>query len=198
MLIKEASEVVKCLLEGRIVVMPTDTLFALSCDATNRDAIDRLYGIKKRDREKKLPVFFHSSDHVREYCYMPEVAERLAKSFWPGKLTIILRNKNLDSFTEDVAVRVPGSSEILSIIRELNRPIIGTSANISGCNNLYEIKDVEEQFRDSEVSIFRGSTTISKVQSTIVTIEENNEVKIIREGAISQEEIDEVLKLKGI
>jgi L-threonylcarbamoyladenylate synthase len=197
-MIKNRLDIIRYLLEGGIVVMPTDTLFALSCDATNRDAIDRLYGIKKRDKEKKLPVFFHSLDHVREYCYIPEVAEKLAKSFWPGKLTIILRNKNLDSFTEDVAVRVPGSSEILSIIRELNRPIIGTSANISGCNNLYEIKDIEEQFRDSEVSIFRGSTTITKVQSTIVTIEENNEVKIIREGAISQEEIYEVLKLKGI
>jgi L-threonylcarbamoyladenylate synthase len=192
-MIRNRREIVEYLANGGIAVMATDTLFALSCDATSLDAIDRLYAIKKRDKEKKLPVFFHSLDHVREYCQVPNIAEKLAKHFWPGKLTIILPNKNLQSFSEDIAVRVPGSSDILSIVKDLGRPIIGTSANISGCRNLYDIEEIEAKFSETNIAIFIGKTEISKVQSTIVDIR-NDKIEVIREGAVSVEEIEKVLR----
>lgn len=189
-MITNISEVVDILRCGGLVAMATDTLFALSCDATNQSAVDKLYLVKKRDNEKKLPVFFHSLEHVMEYCELPQIAITLVKKFWPGKLTVILQSRdNFNLLTTNIAVRVPGSHQILEIIRKLNRPIIGTSANISGCNNLNKIEEVVAAFASSDVLIFRGNTTnISGVQSTIVSFQNDN-IHLIREGAISLDEI---------
>lgn len=191
-MVKNISEVVQILGNSDLVCMATDTLFALSCDATNQSAVEKLYQTKKRDKEKKLPVFFHSLDHVMEYCDLPEVAYDIAKKFWPGKLTIILNLKlhalDHNIFGETIAARIPGSEEVLEIIKRLNRPIIGTSANISGCNNLTTVEEVDAQFSGSEVIIFRSNTIISGTQSTIISIEDEK-IHVVREGAIASEEI---------
>lgn len=191
-MVKNISEVVEFLGNGGLVCIATDTLFALSCDATNQSAVEKLYQTKKRDREKKLPVLFHSIDHILEYCELPQVAYNLAKKFWPGKLTIILNLKlhalDHNIFGNTIAARIPGSNEVLEIIKGLNRPIIGTSANISGCNNLTTIDEIEAQFSGSEVRIFKGNTTISGIQSTIISID-NGKINLVREGAIASEEM---------
>jgi L-threonylcarbamoyladenylate synthase len=186
------SEVVDMLASGGLVCMATDTLFALSCDATNQSAVEKLYLTKKRYREKKLPVFFHSIEDIIKYCEVPKIALNLAKKFWPGKLTMVLNLKlhalENSVLGSNIAVRVPGCDEILEIIRKLDRPIIGTSANISGSNNLNTIEEVVEQFSESDVKVFKSNTTISGIQSTIVSFSDE-EVYIIREGAISSQEI---------
>ncbi len=191
-MLNNKSEVIDTLAGGGLICMATDTLFALSCDATNKSAVETLYFTKKRDREKKLPIFFHSVEHVIKYCEVPKIALNLAKKFWPGKLTMVL-NLKLNALENSVlgsniAVRVPGCDEILEIIKKLDRPIIGTSANISGSNNLNTIEEVIEQFADSDIKLFKSNTAISGIQSTIVSFV-GEKVCIIREGAISSQEI---------
>lgn len=185
-------DVVDTLAVGELVCMATDTLFALSCDATNQSAIEKLYLIKRRNREKKLPIFFHSIEHVMQYCEMPKIALSLAKKFWPGKLTIILKLKlhtlEYSGLGYNIAVRIPGCNEVLEIIKMLDRPIIGTSANISGSNNLNTLEEVKEQFINSDVKLFKSPTVISGIQSTIVNFDDEK-VSIIREGAIPAQEI---------
>jgi L-threonylcarbamoyladenylate synthase len=189
-MIYKISEAVEILANGSLLCIGTDTLFALSCDATNQSAIDHLYKVKMRDREKKLPVFFYSLDHIMEYCEIPEIALNLAKKFWPGKLTIVLNLKStrLNMLGDTIAVRIPGCDEILEIIKRLNRPIIGTSANISGSKNLENLTEVESVFSGTDVAIFNNHRVISGMQSTIISIT-GDVVHIIREGAISSEEI---------
>jgi len=182
------SNAVDFLAKGGLLCMPTDTLFALSCDATNQISIERLYQVKMRDREKKMPVFFHNLNHVMEYCDMGDKELDLAKRFWPGKLTMILNLKTQKIKGHDIAVRIPNCSQILEIINKLDRPIIGTSANISGYNNLKTTEEVERLFSGSEVAIFKNDRIISGIQSTIISVIDD-EIKIIRDGAISREEI---------
>ena len=189
-MIYNISEAVDILASGNLLCIPTDTLFALSCDATNTSAIDKLYQVKMRDREKKLPVFFYSLEHIMEYCEISETALSLAKKFWPGKLTMVLNLKStrLNMLGDTIAVRIPGCHEILEIIQKLNRPIIGTSANISGCKNSENLTEVESLFSGTDVAIFKSNRMISGMQSTIISIE-GDKVHIIREGAIASEEI---------
>lgn len=189
-IIHNIGQAVQYLANGGLLSMATDTLFALSCDATNPSSIERLYQVKMRDKEKKLPVFFYNLDHVMEYCYISDRVLDIAKKFWPGKLTIILdiKSQKLNILGATIAVRIPGCDQILEIIQRLNRPIIGTSANISGCNNLNTFAEVERSFYGSEIAIFKNNRIISGTQSTIIHIEKD-QTHIIREGAISSEEI---------
>ena len=118
-------KVIETINSGGIVCTPTDTLFALSCDATDQIAVDKLYHIKKRDREKKLPIFFRDINQVQEHCYIPKIALNLTNKFWPGKLTIILKLKEnsniarnaLDTENSSIAVRIPGNANVLKIKR---------------------------------------------------------------------------------
>ncbi len=191
----EIEKIVAALEKGKLVCLPTDTLFALSCDATNATAINKLYRVKCRSKDKKLPVFFADFKHVEQHCELPERATQLASKFWPGKLTMILKLREISSIARDacddatssIAVRVPNCNELLKIIKLLQKPIIGTSANISGHANLHSFDEVEKQFRGSEVVLFKCGT-IGGMQSTIITFE-GNDVTIVREGAIEKNEI---------
>lgn len=192
--IKEAVEI---LYTGGVICIPTDTLFALSCDATNSAAVNKLYDIKQRSRDKKLPVLFMNTEHVMQHCVMPKIAKKLAKSFWPGKLTMILKLRKSSNIVSDVfdvntsfiAVRVPKNDEILQIISTLKNPIIGTSANISNGSNLLSYEEVKKEFDQKDVNIFMTQNlNLCGTQSTIITFT-NSTFKISREGAISLKEL---------
>jgi len=192
------NKIVGIINSGEIICTPTDTLFALSCDATDPTAREKLYNLKQRNRDKKLPIFFRDLDHVKQHCHIPEIGLHLAHNFWPGKLTMILKLRDdsdiamnaFDVATLSVAVRVPGDESILSVITFLDKPIIGTSANISGEKNISSYKEIEEQFRNCNITIFKPLNYISKsaIQSTIISFENDRPI-ILREGAISEQEI---------
>jgi L-threonylcarbamoyladenylate synthase len=191
-------KVIKTINSGGIVCIPTDTLFAISCDATDQIAVDKLYHIKKRDREKKLPIFFRDINQVQEHCEIPKIALNLTNKFWPGKLTIILKLKEnsniarnaLDTENSSIAVRIPNNANVLKILKSLDKPIVGTSANISGNSNINSYEELEEQFKNDDVLIFKPLNYKFKtgIQSTIVSFEVNKPI-ILREGAISYDEI---------
>ena len=114
----EVQEAVNSLIAGDIICLPTDTLYALSCDATNFKAIKNLYCLKKRPLDKKLPVLFDTLESVMQYCYMPDLAIKLANKWWPGKLTMVLQLKPNSNITEyNIAVRIPNNDFICSIIK---------------------------------------------------------------------------------
>lgn len=191
------SKAVAALKNGRLVCLPTDTLFALSCDATNEQAVNGLYYTKRRDKEKKLPVFFSALNHVEQHCYMPASAKRLASKFWPGKLTMVLKLREDSNITREacdcssIAVRVPNCATVLEMIGLLGKPIIGTSANISGHENPHSLDEVAKQFRGEQVMLFscsRSTNQMCGTQSTIVAFDKNN-ILILREGAITRDEI---------
>lgn len=149
----DLKEIIKILHWGGVVCLPTDTLFAISCDATSPKAVEKLYRIKKRNLDKKLPIFFSDLAHVKDHCRVTEEAEILATKFWPGKLTIVLEleakstiaRNAMDTKNRSVAVRVPGDASVLEIVKTM--PIVGTSANVSGDPNVVSYEGLERQFR---------------------------------------------------
>ena len=140
------SDIVNLLKCGEIACLPTDTLFTLTCDATNNEALNNIFRIKSRDRAKHLPILCSSLEQAMQYGIFSEMALLLAKKFWPGKLTLILPThggKGKDS----IAIRVPNHGSLLAIMQKLDGPIIGTSANISGNDDQYNIDEIMTQLR---------------------------------------------------
>jgi L-threonylcarbamoyladenylate synthase len=203
-MIEKVEEAIRAFQEGKVVALNTDTLFALSCDATNENAVTKVFSLKKRSAEKSLPVFISSIEQATKYAELSEQHIKLATEFWPGALTIIAPIKKHSklayniSNTNTVALRIPADDTILAIINKLNCPLVGTSANISGQPNIYSVDELHKNFGSKVYlglchDIPKPSTNLPQ-HSTIVYINAIGECKIIRQGAISQEKIAQTLK----
>jgi L-threonylcarbamoyladenylate synthase len=183
---------------GKIVCLPTDTVYAISCDATHDSSVDRIYAIKKRETTKPLPVFLSSIEMAARYVYLPLRAISFMQRFWPGALTIVLP-KAPNSYIPPIlvkdgklAVRMPNAPLIQAICEKLNRPIIATSANISSAPSIILGKEIESVFGDEVDVIVEEERVINKDATPSTIIEFINDVsyKVIREGRISKEELE--------
>jgi L-threonylcarbamoyladenylate synthase len=192
-------DVIKCVRNGGVVVFPTDTLFALSCDATNDFAVKRVFEIKGREFNKPLPIFVSGIEMASEYIEMNDDARSLAKEFWPGKLTILGKSKAgvklskaINNGTDTIAVRVPECMVALEIVKALNVPLVGTSANISGDDNLSSIELIKEKFGNQVDYYLEGAIKSNAMPSTIVNVT-SGKIEIARNGAISVDQISKIL-----
>jgi len=176
---------------GGIVVYPTDTVYGIGCDPYNSDAINRIYEIKKRDKTKLFPILGYSKQVLENIVEFNEMANTIAKKFWPGQLTIILpiKDEKLHGDTnnvESIGVRVPNNQCVLSLLKEC-KLIIGTSANISGKEAITDPNKFDEFNQDFDIFLDGGKIQSSGA-STIIEIK-NDELKIIRKGSISEHEL---------
>ena len=123
---------------GEVLGMPTDTFYGLAVDPFNLHAVDRVYEIKTRSRHKPLSLLIESVDQAAELAWpVPEIFYLLARRFWPGPLTIIVKADpklplKVTANTGNVALRVPAAEVPLAIIRSAGLPITATSANLHG------------------------------------------------------------------
>lgn len=141
-------DAVRLLRKGGLVVFPTETAYGLGCDATNRDAVRRVYEIKGRVRGKSLATIAADIAMVKRFFKLDGPAARLARHHWPGALTIILpvRDARLRrALGARVGVRVSAHPVARALSRGLGRPIVATSANRSGRGNCYTVSCVRRQ-----------------------------------------------------
>jgi len=189
-------EAVKVLEKGGVIVYPTDTAYSLGADACNKKAVDKIYQIKGRDFNKPLPVIVSSLKMVEEYCFLDERVLKLATRFWPGPLTMVLKKKKKPFLWDGIkiqntlALRLPASDIALALVEELGRPIIATSANLSGQKECYEIKSLLKQFKSSPFSqlidLILDAGKLPKIPvSTIIDLSKK-EPLILREGPIKK------------
>ncbi|MEE9563347.1 MAG: L-threonylcarbamoyladenylate synthase [Nitrosopumilaceae archaeon] len=182
---------VKSIMEGKIVVFPTDTVYGIGCDPYNKEAVEKVYRIKNRKQGKLFPVLGFSKNELEKIANFSEKANKIAEKFWPGQLTLILplkdeKLKTSMNLENKVAVRVPNNSCTLAILEQCNL-IIGTSANVSGVESFVDPDECEKNISDYDVFVDGGKIS-SKGESTVIEISEN-EVVIHRKGSISKEEI---------
>ena len=187
--------VVKSIKNGGVVIFPTDTVYGIGCNPYDENAIERIYRIKKRDGKKPLPVLGYSRQILEEIVEFDEIAYRITDKFWPGQLTIILplkddRLKKLSAGEDTLAVRVPNNKCTLSILKEC-KLVIGTSANISGKKSFTNPQNLESEINDCDVFLNDGKIQ-SSGESTIIEINNEN-IKILRNGSLSQKELIEAL-----
>ena len=184
----------KAINDGAIVVFPTDTVYGLGCNPYNRDAVLSLYEIKKRKKTKPFPVIGYSKKELEKIAEFNSLEEKIAEKFWPGPITLILKikdkeiQKSLD-LEGKIAVRVPNNQCVLALLKEC-KLLVGTSANISGTGPFNDPKECGKNLSGYDLLI-DGGIISGQGESTIVEIE-NNDVKILRKGNVSEEMIKEL------
>ena len=192
-LVKYAADQIR---SGEVLGMPTDTFYGLAADPFNLRAVDRVYDIKTRSRHKPLSLLIASTDQAEELAKpLPEEFYALARKFWPGPLTIIVKAGSrlplkVTANTGNVALRVPNAQIPLAVVTAAAIPITATSANLSGASECTSAEQVREQLEGRINIIVDGGSSPRDVASTIIDLtDEATRWRIIREGAIPADDI---------
>jgi tRNA threonylcarbamoyl adenosine modification protein (Sua5/YciO/YrdC/YwlC family) len=185
---------------GQVIGMPTDTFYGLAADPLNLRAVERIYEVKSRSKHKPLSLLIDSIEEAEDLSRkLPENFYKLAKKFWPGPLTIIVRASSrvplkVTANTGNVALRIPAAKIPMAVMRVAGVPITATSANISGESECTTAEGVREQLGRYIPAIVDGGTSPRSVASTIVDLtDKNGHWRVLREGAISSAELHELL-----
>lgn len=183
---------------GQLVVFPTDTVYGLAADAFSEEAVRSLLAAKGRGREMPPPVLVSSATTLDALAVdVPAWAKALVERFWPGPLTLVCRQQpslrwDLGDTRGTVAVRMPDDAVALAVL-ERTGPLAVSSANRTGQPAALEADDAEEMLGESVAVIIDGGHSRGEVPSTIVDAT-GEQGRILRRGAISLDELNEVLE----
>jgi L-threonylcarbamoyladenylate synthase len=193
------------LVKGDLVAFPTETVYGLGADATNKDAIARIYKVKGRPEGHPLIVHISSIGNLDKWARdIPEYAVNLARTFWPGPMTLILPRtdlaKNFITGSQDnVGVRVPSHTVALALLKEFESlgglGVAAPSANRFGAVSPTSATAVEIELADflsENDQILDGGPCLVGVESTIINCTQNKP-SILRPGAVSKEMIEDTL-----
>lgn len=191
--VKMAARLIK---EGKVIICPTDTVYGLICDATNKKAIKKLFQIKKRPSNKPIPIFVKDIKMAKKFAIVNKRQEEFLKKVWPGKATVILKKKKRGpeiffGGKETIGLRIPKHKFVNQLLAAVNRPLSGTSANISSQPHSTKIREIIKQFENKkfqpDLIIDSGNLKPSKPSTTLDLT--GLKIKILREGAISKKEL---------
>lgn len=195
--IKAAVDVLE---NGGVAAIPTDTLYGLAASAFDESAVLKIYELKGRPDRMALPLLLSEAEDVRMCAEdVPQAAWALMERFWPGALTLVVSKSAsipgiVTAGLDTVALRVPDHPIPRAIAKTLGTPITGTSANLSGRPGLTNAAGVRREFGDTIDFVLDGGDAPGGVASTIVDVS-GDEMKVLREGAVSWEEIEAVLNI---
>jgi len=184
--IEKAITIVK---NGGIVIYPTDTAFGIGCRMDDKKAVDRLFAIRKRPLTQPMPVLVCSEEQPLTYYLNPsEIVRRLMKKYWPGALTIIAPCKKKLVYSpirgdgETIGLRMPNHETTLGLIRGVDVPILGPSANFHGHPTPYRYEDLDPALVKLVDFVLPGESSVS-MASTVVDCSVSPH-RIVRQGAI--------------
>jgi L-threonylcarbamoyladenylate synthase len=195
---------VENVIEGKIIAFPTNSVYGIGGDPQKLEVINRIYEIKFRDRTKGLLLLVSDMEEAMKIAEFNDTAKKLARKYWPGQLTLILKKTEpniippeVTAFQNTIGLRVPENGIILNILKRLKSQgyfggIIGTSANYSGEPPSLSGEEVSKKILSPLDLIIDGGVSKSKLPTTIVDCS-SNDLKFLRIGEISEEEILEYL-----
>ena len=204
---EDIQQALKVLREGGIIVYPTDTVWGIGCDATNAEAVAKIYALKKREDSKSMLVLLDSAAKLDYYVDVPETAEMLIGATLNGgmsatkslngdaslndeakPLTIIYPHArhlapNLIAEDGSIGIRITDEPFSKALCAQLKRPIVSTSANISGQPTAHFYKEIAQEVREEAdyVCLFRRDDETPHQPSSIIKVNADNTFKIIRE-----------------
>jgi L-threonylcarbamoyladenylate synthase len=180
-------------LEGKTVLLPTDTVYGLAVSPINKDAIDKIYAIKQRHRDFNLSIMVASTDEFDELGVDKNIYIRrlLSSPYIPGPITLIVGFKTIPipawlSGREEIAIRIPNNDQLISLIKNTG-PLLVTSANRHKLPVPNNICDILEQLEGQPDVIIDGGF-LESISSTIVNCR-HSPPTIEREGLISKKEL---------
>lgn len=201
---EDLQQALQVLRSGGIIVYPTDTVWGIGCDATNVEAVKRIYALKQREDSKSMLVLLDSAAKLNYYVDVPEAAEMLlgvqnTDRFADGAqtdlqdeatkpMTIIYPNarhlaQNLIAEDGSIGIRITSEPFSQALCAQLKRPIVSTSANISGHPSARFFHEIEQEILEGAdyVCLFRREDDTPHQPSTIIKINADNSFKIIRQ-----------------
>ncbi len=186
------SEAVVVLRAGGVVAHPTDTVWGLACGAVNAKAVRRIHSLKKSDPTKPLLINLPSKSYLNEIGSKLCRAHTLAKEFWPGGLSMLICSKD---GKEKIGVRFPDHLLSNSLARKFKKPLITTSANITGKKVAKNAGEVAKIFPKIDLILDDGSSS-KNAPSTLIDVSKK-EVQCIREGTLPFKKILQKLSLRS-
>ena len=193
--INQVDEMAQILKNDGVISIPTDTVFGICASINSKIAYSKLIKVKRRPLNKAFPVMCSNIEQIKSIAIVDEIAEKLIKTFMPGPITLVLKKSStlpeyVTNGKDTIAVRMASSKTIEELITKIGSPLFMTSANQSGqleCSNLDEIEKVcpsLDGMMEGEVFYSMGSTIVDCT---------SKEIKILREGPISFEEINHLI-----
>jgi len=182
------SNALSALESGKIVVYPTDTLYGLGADIYNKEAVKKVFDIKKRPMDMPLSVAVSCIEDLEKIAYIDDRSKRVIDTFFPGKITLILKKKKIvpDVVTaglRNIAIRIPENAVALELL-SLFGPLTCTSANIHGRQTPTVINDILMQFTNKDIGAFIDHGKLEGKPSTIIDLT-GKKPKILRKGDIT-------------
>ncbi len=200
-MIKELRQAIQILKKGGVVVYPTDTAYGLAVDATNLQAVKKLYKLKGRAFQNPIHVIPPNKAWLKKLVKINTPAKKIIDTLMPGPLTLVLPLKAsgqawrmISANTKTLGIRRPKHKIALDLAMYLNKPITTTSANISGKPAAYSVQEVKKQFQNASLKpdFYINGGKLRKIKpSTVVQVIKH--VKILRPGPVTQKEIERVL-----
>ena len=189
---EELEELNNILENDGVIIFPTDTVYGIGCNCYSEKAIEKIFEIKKRAKNKPIGILTDSVDKIKTVAKVSNKEEELINKYMPGALTIILDKKEktpdvLTSGLQTIGVRIPNDEIALKILEKFQYPLATTSANESGEEAGIEVEDFMNYFDGKVDAIIDGGPTKIQVASTIIRVD-NNELKVLREGTLKIKE----------
>ena len=180
--------------KGNLVAIPTETVYGLAANPFKEDAVDKIYKLKNRPKNNPLIIHCHSIEQIEKYVKeIPKDAYELAKQFWPGPLTILLKKNNLipdfvTAGSEYAAFRIPNHPITLELLKSIDYPLVAPSANPSNRVSPTKAIHVYDYFKETIDFILDGGDCIEGIESTIVHFDDGTP-KILRPGSVTFQQL---------
>lgn len=186
--------------QGEIVAFPTDTVYGLGADATNEEAVKKIFEAKGRPADRPISVLIGEAEDIKKYT--ENIADEvwlLAEKFWPGPLTIILKNKGLFASTvtagkDSIGMRMPDNQIALDFIKMCGTPLATPSANTSGRPSPTKAEHVLGDLNGKISAIINGGETSTGIESTVLDYSNPDKPILLRPGNISKQQIEETIQ----
>lgn len=183
---------VKIIKKDGAVICPTDTVYGLLADATSEKAVKKVFKIKKRSFDKPLPVFIKDLKMAQVLAEISKNQEKILKRFWPGQMTVILiaqpRLRGWAKLTQNnkIGIRIPDYKLIKDLLEKIDKPLTGTSANISGKLASTKIKQVINQFKNKKIKpdLIIDAGNLPQSQASTVIDLTLKKPKVLRQGKV--------------
>lgn len=188
-IIRECAEMLNC--KGSVLLLPTETVYGFMCRWDDSEARDRIYKMKKREVGKPFQMLASSiAQAEKKGLILDGEAKKIADKFFPGPLTLIVKNKNGGT----TGLRIPNHPLILGLIEKIDSPLAATSANISGEPAALTVGDALKNLESLPDIAVDSGRIIAGAASTVVDAS-TTPFKILRPGPIKEEEIRQAVKL---
>lgn len=192
----QMNEICDVIQKGGIVAFPTETVYGVGIHFDDEEALERLMEAKNRDYSKAITLMVADKKDISQYAYISSQAQKMIDQFMPGMITLIFKKKESvrDSMTNGkstIGIRIPDSEFVLSLLKKVG-PMLVTSANLSQHPNTTSTQEVLNQL-DGRIDLVVDGKTSDNIASTVVDVSQD-EIKILRDGKITKEQIEEAIK----